>query len=163
MHKKSREMIIVPDETQVDLYEYRKELLTNDDRHGHVVKEFSDLYNLGLTCEVLNLEKENYNGYNWSLAIAKLGHLGIQKDDNIVFYIPDIITDSQYQYLKSHKKEYSIYRNNISIVNVKIEDNKFLIDEIDQFQISDDEKMIDILYDLIDDKYRMENQIKINY
>ena len=81
-------------------------------------------------------------------------------EDNIIFYIPDVITDSQYLYLKSHKKEYSIYRNNISIVNIKIDDNQFLIEEIDQFQISDDERMIDVLYDLIDDKYRMEKQIK---
>ncbi len=62
MIRKTREMIIIPDETQINLPIYRKELLLKEERHGHVVKDFSDIYHLGLTFETVQVGEENYNG-----------------------------------------------------------------------------------------------------
>ncbi len=157
MVKKTREMIIVPDETQVDLIEFRKELPNQKDRHGIVVKEFSDFGKLGLTFENVGVKEGVYNCYMWSIAVAKLGHIAIQKDTTIIFYLPDTITEKQYQYLKNHKKEYSVYGQNMGIVNILIQDNQFHVETIDQSNISEHEHLIDILYEIINDKYESYN------
>ncbi len=156
MIRKTREMIIIPDETQIHLPIYRKELLIKEERHGHVVKDFSDTYHLGLTFETVQVEEENYNGYQWGKAIAKLGHLAIQKDDTVVFYLPSFITEQQYQYLKKHRREFLIYKNKIGIVDIYIEENQFLIDELDETTV--EERLIDVLYDRIESKYGKTNE-----
>ena len=157
MIKKTREMIIVPDETQVDSVEFRRQLPNDSDRHGKVVKDFVDCYQLGLTFEKVGVKEGIYNCYMWSMAVAKLGHIAIQKDTMIIFYLPAVITEKQYQYLKNHKKEYSIYGHNAGIVNIFIKDNRFHIETIDQSNISENENLIDILYEMVDDKCESHN------
>lgn len=159
MFYKTREMIIVPNETIVPLPEYRKELTTKEDRHGKPVKEFSDKYQLGLTFQNVGVEEGNYNGYMWSIAIAKLGHVAIQKDEDIIFYLPDTMTVNQYHYLKSHKKEFSIYKNNMSIVSIYMEDDKFQIKRFSKSNVGDDENLLDILDDLCIEKCNTKDSI----
>lgn len=159
MARKTREMIVVSDGAQVEPIEFKKELISkDDDRHGMVVSDFSKFYNLGLSFESVFVTEGNYNGYKWGVAIAKLGHLAIQKDNIAILYLPNIITDYQYEYLKSHKKEIMVYKNDLAIVDITIEDNKFKIEDIDRGNTDESLSLIDILYDKIEEKHYMENQ-----
>lgn len=162
MYRKTREMIIIPNETIVPLLEYRKEL-TQDERHGKPVKEFSDKYQLELTFQNIGVEEGNYNGYMWSIAITKLGHVAIQKDDNVILYLPDAITKNQYDYLKNHKKEFSIYKNNMSIVNISIENNKFQIKRFSTSNIDENESLLDILDDICIEKCNTKDSVVESY
>lgn len=89
------ELIIVANEELVPSGVWSRTIIDGD-RHGKRIKEYSDLYKLGLTFEKVGVEVNDYNGYRWGIALAKLGHISLHTDENLVIYVSNYISDGQY-------------------------------------------------------------------
>jgi len=147
-----RETIIIPDEKEINIEIYSKKLTTKE-AHGLGIKEFSDKYNLGLTHKKLGLKESDYHDISWYIETAKLGHLVIQKDENIILYIPPILTKNQYRFLLDNKSNIEEYGFNIHAVSLFFEDGKFYRDNLDEVIHEYENKQIDILFKAIRKKY----------
>ncbi len=130
-----RELIIVPNEETILDGVWCKNL-TEEERHGKGIEEYSDLYNLGLTTEIVGVD--NYNGYFWGIALAKLGHISLHIDNGLVIYIPDTITKLQYKFFKQHKNFINHFRNSISICLICKNNEEYQIKAIESYGNDDD-------------------------
>lgn len=148
----TRETIIIPDEKQINIPIYNKKLNENE-AHGLGIKDFSDKYNLGLTCQKLGLQENDYHDIKWFTETSKLGHLVIQKDENIIIYLPPVITEQQYRYLLEKKLEFYKYKNNVYAISIYYEDEKFYENGINNLMMEYEENKIEVLYQEIDKKY----------
>lgn len=109
----ARDIVVVPNEELIDTGIWATNLL-NDDRHGSGIHEFSKLNNLGLTPENVGDPDLSYNGYLWGVALAKIGHASLHIDNDLIIYVPSIITGEQYQFFKKHRSFIQRYGNRVS-------------------------------------------------
>lgn len=144
-----RELIIIPDSKQVNIPIFKRKL-HEEEGHAIGIKEFSDQHNLGITHEELEIEKDNYHDMKWYIEMTKLGHLVIQKDENINIYLPPIITEEQYRYLAERKNEFYKYKGSIHAYSIYKENDMFYENEL---MIKNEKTKLEILYQEIDKKY----------
>ena len=156
MFSKTREIIIVPDENKINLKIYQK-VLKNHESHGLEIKRFSDQYNLGLTCQSLNLPENDYHDIHWYFELTKMGHLVIQKDQYMILYLPPTITLQQYQYLLSYKDEITNYKKDVHVFSIYYEQGIFYENNIDELLMEYDQFPIEILYNEINKKAKSKN------
>lgn len=152
-----RELIIVPNEEIIKDGVWCKSL-TEEERHGKGIEEYSNIYNLGLNEEIVGVD--NYNGYFWGIALAKLGHISLHVDNELVVYIPEIVTKGQYKFFKKHKNFIDHFRNSVSICFICKENEEYQIKAIESYG-NDDEisTPIQLFYDELKLRY---NKIDVN-
>lgn len=89
-----RQLIVVPDENKLDVYFYCCGL-SDKDSYDAVLKEFICTYDdVGII-----------SNHSLCFDYAKLGNLVISEDEIVDFFLPEIITVQQIQYLLSNKDE----------------------------------------------------------
>ena len=148
-----RELIIVPNEEIIADGVWCKSL-TEKERHGKGIEEYSKIYNLGLSEETVGVD--NYNGYFWGIALAKLGHISLHTDNDLVIYIPETITKLQYKFFKKHKSFINHFRNNISICFIckeNEETEEYQIKAIESYGKDDISAPIQLFYDELKLRY----------
>lgn len=118
--------LIVANEELLDAEDYYREL-KNGESHGKIVKEFSDIYGLGITPESVGLNEGEYAGYRYQAALASLGHIIICLDENVWVFMPEYLSTNQKNYFYNNKKLFSQNRNNLYYVIFDREQN--IIDE----------------------------------
>ena len=126
------------------------------DRHGKCVKFFCDSNGISLTFQDVGVPEENYNGYNWCRAIAILGYLAIQDSkEYTVIYLPPVITEHQYEWMKSRRKLFQSRNHKIVIYSYYVKDES--IQETRPSMI-DETSRLNVLYKEIKNK-RRKNEI----
>lgn len=145
----ARDIVIVPNEELIETGVWAINLVDND-RHGKGIHEYSNLNNLGLTFENVGDNDASYNGYLWGVALAKIGHVSLHIDNDLIIYVPSIITKGQYQFFKKHRKFIERYNNRVS--SCFIEDGKPVLvigDPDNDFPVSP----VKLFYDELKTKY----------
>lgn len=153
MLNKLREMIIVPNEDIINVPIYERKLSLNEP-HGLAVEEFSNKYHLGINNNSLGLQKNDYQNIHWYLALTKMGHVVIQKDDMVVLYLPTFLTLKQYQYLLSKKDEIIEYGKDFHMLSIYQENGKFYENGIDNLLMEYDILPINIVFQEITKKFQ---------
>ena len=152
MGNSEREIIVIPNETKIASSYYRKELRT-DEPHGSGIKRFSDIHNLGLSIESLGLRENDYNDMKWYTETAKLGHLVIQKDEDIIFYIPPVLTKQQYRFLIENKTQIKNFNHRIHAFSIFEENGTFYHDGLDELLQEYENDQVEVLYKALREKY----------
>ena len=101
--------------------------------------------------------KNHYNGYTWATELVAKNHLVINSEDCIIFYLPAELTERQYNYIKEHKKEYKVYKKDMLIYNMYIENGIQKIGSINSYTI-ENINCLELLYDLIEEKYKRKEE-----
>lgn len=153
MLNKVREMVIVPNEDKIKAPIYERKLSVNEP-HGLAVEEFSNKYYLGINSNSLGLQENDYQNIHWYLALTKMGHAVIQKDDMVVLYLPTFLTLNQYQYLLSKKDEIIEYGKDFHMLSIYQEDGKFYENGIDNLLMEYDTLPINIVFQEITKKFQ---------
>lgn len=147
-----RQIVIVPNENKINSGIYRRNL-TNSEAHGLGVYEFSNKYNLGLSCKSLGLTDDDFHDIHWFIELAKMGHLVIQKDEDIIIYLPPTITRNQYRYLLENRSGFQNYNRRIHVLSLIYEDGTFYQDSIGEIVDEYENTPFDLLYEKIKEKY----------
>lgn len=147
-----RQTVIVSDENKINSGIYRRKL-TNSEAHGLGVYEFSNKHNLGLSCNSLGLTDGDFHDIHWFIELAKMGHLVIQKDEDIIIYLPPTITRNQYRYLLENRSGFQNYNRRIHVLSLIYEDGTFYQDSIGEIVDEYENTPFDLLYEKIKEKY----------
>lgn len=155
------QLIIVPNEELVSGGIWSKNIIDSD-RHGKRIEEYSNLHQLGLNFQ--NVGVDNYNGYFWGVALAKLGHISLHTDDNLIIYLPDYISEGQYQFFQKHKKFIQKFGNRVFACFIILVDDIYQIKELEvdleqEFPISS----VELFYQELKEKYRKQNMKSNNF
>ena len=150
--KTIREVIIIPDEKQIDIPIYKKELEIYES-HGSGVYDFGYEYGLNDYYEKLGLTEDECYDLNWFIRTAELGHLVIQKDEDIIIYLPPTITEQQYRYLLERKNEFSKYDQNIYAYSLCYNDGIFFESGINTLMKQPITNKVELLYQEVRKKY----------
>ena len=97
-------LIIIPNENEILQMGFEREI-EEGKSHTTRIQEFSDIYNLGF-----QFTEEDYQ--TAPCDIAALGHLVIKTEDEVslvVLYMPERITDRQYNWLYQNKEMLNSY------------------------------------------------------
>jgi len=97
-------LIVIPNEEEI-LQEIFERNVRQGENHTKYLQEFSDYFMLGL-----HFKESDYQGAPCS--IAELGHMVIKIEEDAsfaIFYLPERITDRQYQYIYNHQIELGKY------------------------------------------------------
>lgn len=138
---------IIPDENRVKLPFYNG-IIENSEPSNKIVKDF-----------ILNYDKQvikdlkDSSIIDWFIETVKSGHLIIQSDNEITFYLPPVVTRQQYQYIIENK--HSFYGYDISIISVYSKDNKYYTTDFQSHSSSKDN--VQILMDECRKKYISNN------
>ena len=92
-------LFIIPNEFEILQQSFERDVASGKS-HTQRIQEFSDIYTLGF-----NFTVEDYQ--TAPCKIAMLGHLIIKTEEEValvVCYIPEIITDRQYNWLYQNKE-----------------------------------------------------------
>lgn len=95
---------VIPNEEDIIQEEFKREAVGTQS-HMNYLQEFSDTYMLGF-----DFKEEDYQ--TAPCEIAALGHMVVKSEDNsqtIIFYLPSIVTDRQYNWLYNKKEELNKY------------------------------------------------------
>ena len=95
---------IIPDEDKI-LQEIYEQDVQKDKTHTYYIQEFSNIYQLGF-----DFKEEDYQSA--PCEITTLGHLVIKSEDEvslIVCYLPERITDRQYNWLYQNRELFDKY------------------------------------------------------
>lgn len=147
-----RQTVIIPDENKIKEGIYLRQL-TNSEAHGLGVYEFSNKYNLGLSCKSLGLADNDFHDIHWFIELTKMGHLVIQKDEDIVIYIPPIVTKNQYRYLIENRFAFQNYGGKIHVISLIYENGSFYEDSMGKVIEEYESTPFNLLYDRIRQKY----------
>jgi len=147
-----RETIVIPDEKQINTPIFKKELEVYEP-HGLGIVEFSSEYNLNQYYEKFGLTDDNYYDLNWFIRTVQLGHLVIQKDEDIIVYLPPVITEQQYSYLLERKNEFSKYGKNLYAYSLCYDDGIFFESGINTLMKQTETNKIELLYQEVRKKY----------
>lgn len=103
MNKRGK-LWIIPDEDKI-LQEIYEQDVQKDKTHTYYIQEFSNIYQLGF-----DFKEEDYQSAPCEIAI--LGHLVIKSEEEvslIVCYLPERITDRQYNWLYQNREMFDKY------------------------------------------------------
>lgn len=119
-----RAVIVIPDENILNVGVYSKQL-TDNEFHGAGVKYFSNRYKLGITAESLGLEDDEYPGYVWQSKLASMKHVLICISDCELstIYLPDRISNGQYNWFLDNKRLLNKRIENLSYMVVDSDEN----------------------------------------
>ena len=157
------QLIIVPNEEYVSDEVWSVNLVDENDRHGKRIYEYSNIHKLGLTFENVGVPNNNFNGYFWGCALAKLSYLSLHtdKNENIVIYVPDIISKNQYKFLKKHYRFIASFHN-VSTCFIKCENGEFMVDDTKDISLDMDcSPSIKKFYKYLDEKYKVDDKEKV--
>ena len=121
-------LIIIPNENKlhIDPYPYISNLNPRE-KHVPKIKEFSNMYNLGITCEMLGVEEDDITGTEWHKKIASLGHaVVITRGDVVIIYLPKRISTKQNEWFLLN---YSLFVNKHLWEFMQIDENMKVIKE----------------------------------
>ncbi|HIT21432.1 MAG TPA: hypothetical protein IAB56_00475 [Candidatus Scybalousia intestinigallinarum] len=145
-------MIIVPEETET-FKDFHRTLDSDCSRHGLAIFEFCRQNSIFFPQFQELVQEENYNGYVWSRFIAQLGYVAIQETlTHKVFYLPPVLTDHQYAWLKRYKSYFKRCQEMICFYSYSDLKDGFQEDLYDETTIPD-ENCLALLYDLIKEKH----------
>ena len=124
VEKVYRAIIIIPNENELNVGVYCKQLKENE-FHGLGVKIFSNRNKLEITAESLGLEDDEYPGYVWQSCLASKGHAVICIGDcePIINYLPHIISDNQYKWFLDNQKLFTNRKEDLSYIVFDKEEN----------------------------------------
>ena len=100
IYKHRKKLIIVPDFANDEKEIFFRTKLKN---HAIGMKEFSDIYHLGITDEKLGDENGELFSPHWADELAKQSHIVFLIDFIIILYIPTTLSNFQYQWLINQK------------------------------------------------------------
>lgn len=110
-------LIVVPNEEQI-LQESFEWQVKQEKSHTFGLQKFSDTYNLGY-----QFEEDDY--HQAPCDIAESGHMVIKTDEDaslVIFYLPERVTDRQYNYIYNHQSELSSYMQ-VNGYSLRVEEN----------------------------------------
>lgn len=116
-------VIIIPDEKQIDEEKFEMQI-TEDDGHFIGYQVFSDIHKLGYQFT------ENDQQIA-PLEIASAGHLSIktvEEESILIFYIPEIVTKRQINYIKENTSKFQEYQI-VGSYSIRKVDKDMYIDE----------------------------------
>jgi len=98
---RKKSVAIMPNVEGKENKPFYKTDLTN---HGVGLKEFSDLYQLGITDADFGDQEGELFGPHWADELAKRNQFVILIDFMIIVYVPSVINEDQYNWIYSWKK-----------------------------------------------------------
>ncbi len=113
----NRAIAIIPNEEILNVPLFYRDV-QDTEFHAMKVQEFSDKYHLGITFENLGLEAEYYGGIVWQKRLVSLGHAIVCHGDPVVVYLPNVLSENQYQWFLDYKNFFLKHRKNLSYMVV---------------------------------------------
>lgn len=145
-----KETIIIPNENILNVPIFNKPVEVH---HAKNIKDFSDLYQLGLTFENVGLKENEFYGTFWQVALNKLGHAVITIEDTTICYLPETISDGQLKWFLGNREYFVKIRNKFDYQFVDIPSDE------EYYQLSANKK-IKTFYRILRDKNKLEKEKK---